>query len=576
MAPSDKSVAPDSNATPAVSIDAQLQASGAPFEIAEIELNGTACRVFRRAPATLNQVFAAARQFPDKEFIVYNEQRLTYAQVFAQAAALADTIARRIDVKKGSRIAIVMHNRPEWIISFIAIASLGATAVLVNSRGTANELQAALAVSDSELIIADEGRARLLGDEQRPLIVVASERDSALATNGAWQSFADAIDGWQNASLQLTDVAPDDEAIVMFTSGTTGGAKGALLSHRNVLAGLMNIQYSMAVVGTQVAARYGIDLATLSAMRPPAALLVFPLFHSSGCYSVLLSNMLAGGKIVILPKWNAEHALDLIERERIAGFAGSPTMWWDMLQIDRTKRDTNSIFSVGVGGQALHKKLLEEVAAAFPQAMVGVGYGMTETNGTICQLVGPALLERPSASGRILPTAEVKIVCDDGNEAASDEVGEVWVRGAMVMLGYCGNPKATADALRPDGWLRTGDMARIDGEGYLYIVDRKKHIVISGGENISCTEVEAAALEFPGVSHAAAMGIADARLGEKLVLAMVAQSSVDDEALKKHIAERLAIYKVPRQIVRLDALPYNALGKVNRALLSQQVDELLS
>jgi acyl-CoA synthetase (AMP-forming)/AMP-acid ligase II len=361
----------------------------------------------------------------------------------------------------------------------------------------------------------------------------------------------------------------------MFTSGTTGGAKGALLSHRNVLTGLMNIQYSMAVVGTQVAARYGIDLATLSAMRPPAALLVFPLFHSSGCYSVLLSNVLGGGKIVILPKWNAEHALDLIERERIAGFAGSPTMWWDMLQIDRTKRDTNSIFSVGVGGQALHKKLLEEVAAAFPQAMVGVGYGMTETNGTICQLVGPALLERPSASGRILPTAEVKIVRDDGSEAACDEIGEVWVRGAMVMQGYCGNPKATADALQRDGWLRTGDMARIDGEGYLYIVDRKKHIVISGGENISCTEVEATALEFPGVSHAAAMGIADARLGEKLVLAMVASSSVDDDALKKHIGERLAIYKVPRQIVRLEALPYNALGKVNRAALLPQVTALV-
>lgn len=569
MAPSDNS---NASTTPAASIDAQLQAAGGPFEIAEIELNGATCRVFRRAPTTLTQVFAAARQYADKEFIVYNERRLTYAEVFAQASNLAGNIAQRIDVKKGSRIAIVMHNRPEWIISFIAIASLGATAVLVNSRGTANELQAALAVSNSELIIADEGRARLLAEQTLPMIVVADGQGSEFAP--AWQSFADAVAGSNDANLQLADVAPDDEAIVMFTSGTTGGAKGALLSHRSVLAGLMNIQYSMAVVGTQVAARYGIDLATLSSMRPPAALLVFPLFHSSGCYSVLLSNMLGGGKIVILPKWNAERALDLIENERIAGFAGSPTMWWDMLQIDRTKRDTNSIFSVGVGGQALHRKLLEEVAAAFPQAMVGVGYGMTEANGTISQLVGPALLERPSASGRILPTAEVKIIRDDGSEAAVDEIGEIWVRGAMVMMGYCGNPKATADALHPEGWLRTGDMARIDPDGYLYIVDRKKHIVISGGENISCTEVEAAALEFPGVSHAAAMGIPDARLGEKLVLAMVAESSVDDETLKKHIAERLAIYKVPRQIVRLEALPYNALGKVNRAALLPQVQAL--
>ena len=573
MASSDNSNAVQSDASLAAAIDAQLQAPGAPFEIEDIELDGNRCRVFRHAPATLGQVIAAARQHADKEFIVYNDVRLSYAQVFAQAAALAGTIAQRYDAKKGSRIAIVMHNRPEWIIGFIAIAALGATAVLVNSRGTAGELRAALDVSDSVLVIADEGRARLLGGQERPLIVVAAERDSKF--DAGWHPFADAVAGWESAELQIAGTTPADEAIVMFTSGTTGGAKGALLSQRNVLAGVMNIQYSMAVVGTQVAARYGIDLATLSAMRPPAALLVFPLFHSSGCYSVLLSNMLGGGKIVILPKWNAEHALDLIERERIAGFAGSPTMWWDMLQIDRTKRDTNSIFSVGVGGQALHRKLLEEVAAAFPQAMVGVGYGMTETNGTISQLVGPALLERPSASGRILPTAEVRIVLDDGSDAATNEVGEVWVRGAMVMQGYCGNPKATAEALVPGGWLRTGDMARIDADGYLHIVDRKKHIVISGGENISCTEVEAAALEFPGVSHAAALGIPDARLGEKLVLAMVAQPGVDDDALKKHIADRLAIYKVPRQIVRLDALPYNALGKINRAGLLPQVEALL-
>lgn len=565
-------MAPSAPSPTAASIDAQLQAPGAPFEIEEIRLNGNACKVFRRAPTTLLQVLAAAQQFSDREFIVYEGLRLTYAETFARAAALAAAIGEQIEARKGSRIAIVMHNRPEWIISFIAILSRGATAVLVNSRGTAGELLAALDVSDAELVIADEGRALLLADQRRPLIVVPGDDPSRWQPR--WHSFAAATAAWPDSTLTLAAVAPEDEAIVMFTSGTTGGAKGALLDHRSVATGLMNIQYSMAVVGTQVAARYGVDLATLSAMRPPAALLVFPLFHSSGCYSVLLSNMLSGGKIVILPKWNAERALDLIESERIAGFAGSPTMWWDMLQIDRGRRDTNSIFSVGIGGQALHKKLLEEVAAAFPQAMVGVGYGMTETNGTLCQLVGPALLERPSASGRILPTAEVRIMRDEQTEAAVDEPGEVWVRGAMVMRGYCGNPQATAAALRPDGWLRTGDIARIDGDGYLYIVDRKKHIVISGGENISCTEVEAAALEFPGVAHAAAMGVADERLGEKLVLAIVAAPAVDDEALKQFIGSKLAIYKVPRRIVRLDALPYNALGKVNRALLAQQLDAL--
>jgi long-chain acyl-CoA synthetase len=264
-------------------IGAQLQAPGAPFEIAEIELNGRACRVFKRSPPTLNAVFAGARQFAEREFIVYNEERISYGEAFAKAAALADTLARQFSVKKGTRVAVAMHNRPEWIISFIAIASLGATAVLVNSRGTASELKAALDSSDSELIIADEGRAHLLTDQnqQRPMIVVASQRDSQLAAG--WLPFSTAIAQWENSTLQFAEVEPDDDAIVMFTSGTTGGAKAALLSQRSVLVGLMNIQYSMAVVGTQVAAQYGVDLATLSAMRPPAALLVFPLFHSSGC-----------------------------------------------------------------------------------------------------------------------------------------------------------------------------------------------------------------------------------------------------------------------------------------------------
>jgi acyl-CoA synthetase (AMP-forming)/AMP-acid ligase II len=250
-------------------------------------------------------------------------------------------------------------------------------------------------------------------------------------------------------------------------------------------------------------------------------------------------------------------------------------MWWDVLQIDRSQRNTSSIYSIGIGGQALHKKLLQEIATAFPQAMVGVGYGMTETNGTLCQLVGPALLERPSASGRILPTAEVKIMRDDNTAAAENEVGEVWVRGAMVMREYCGNPSATAQALRSDGWLQTGDLARIDSDGYLHIVDRKKHIVISGGENISLTEVEASALEFASIAQAAALGLPDERLGERLVLVVVGKSGivVDDEALKKHIGTQLAIYKVPRQIIHTDNLPYNALGKVNRAELLQRITQ---
>lgn len=549
-------------------IAAQLTAAGAPFELTEIERDGQRCRVFRRAPATLGDLYLAADRFAGQTFTVFNEQRLTYAEGLAQAGALAASLAR-LGIGQGSRVALVMHNRPEWMIAFIAVTALGASAVLVNSRGTAPELAAALTDTGCALAITDTSRARLIAERQPALPQIVVE-DGELSAG--WTAFEEAIAGWRSARLQPAAVAPDDEAVIMFTSGTTGGAKGVLLSHRGVLNGLMNIQYSMAVIGARLAARYGAEAMAAAAARQPSSLLVFPLFHSSGCYSVFLSNFMRGGKVVVLQKWNAEAALDLIEREQIGAFSGSPTMVWDMLRLDRSSRNLDALVSVGVGGQALSPQLMREITAAFPRAMLGAGYGMTETNGSVCMVAGDELLERPTTSGRVLPTAELKIVDAEGNELPTGEVGEIWMRGAMLMSGYCNHPEATAKALQ-GGWMHSGDMGRLDEDGFLHVVDRIKDIVIAGGENISCTEVENAAVEHPAVAEAAAFGLADERLGERLVLAVVpaAGATVDEEALKRHIGERLAIYKVPRQIVCCASLPRNAMTKVNRAELRRQL-----
>jgi len=542
-------------------IRAGLTAPGAPFELRSIEIEGAPRRVFCNAPQTLADVYRSVKQYEERVFTVYNGEHMNYSEALRKAAALGQHIEARGGAVRGARIAIAMNNRPEWMIAFIAVTAIGATAVLINSRGTAPEIKAALDHTDATLVIADAQRAQLLADDARDLIVV---RDDAAAPARA-VDFNAAVAGWENASLEPAAIDPEDEAVVMFTSGTTGGAKAALLTHRSVLTGLMNIQFSMAVVGARLTALYGAEAMAAAAKRQPSAMLCVPLFHSSGCYAIFLSNFIRGGKVVILPKWNAAQAVELIEREQVAAFSGSPTMLWDLLRTDRSGRDLSTLVSVGIGGQALQPQLMREIIAAFPRAILGAGYGMTEVNGSVCMVAGQELMDRPTSSGRIIPSAEVRIVDDNGADVAPGETGEIWVRGAMTMRGYCKRPEATAEVLS-DGWLRTGDMARIDDEGYLHVIDRKKDIVISGGENISFTEVEGAAIEHPAIAETAAFGVDDERLGERLILAVVVKDGhqLNEEALKQHVAERLAIYKVPREIYFRGPLQRNALGKVNR------------
>lgn len=539
---------------------AALTQTGAPYEMRTVEIAGIPKRVFCNAPQSLGAAYRRCSEYAPRVFSVYGDQRLSYGEALGKAAALSRTLAARYGVTRGSRVAIAMHNRPEWMLAFIAITALGATAVLINSRGTAAEIAAALAETDVALVIADDARARLIAqsDHRYPLLVTDMPEPEE-------QSLAGACSGWENATLESVATQPDDEAVVMFTSGTTGGSKAVLLDQLGVITGLTNIQFSMAVIGQRIAARH--DPATLAAIaaRQPSTLLAVPLFHSSGCYSIFLSNLLRGGKVVILPKWNAAQALDLIEREQIMAFSGSPTMLWDMLRIDRSERNLDSLLSLGVGGQALQPQLLRETVAAFPRAVMGGGYGMTEANGSVCLIAGEDLLQRPTSSGQVIATAELCLTDNDGKPVAPGEVGEITVRGAMVMRGYCKRPEETAAVLR-NGWLLTGDLGYLDADGYLYVIDRKKDIVISGGENIACSEVEAVAMEYPGVTEVGAFGVPDARLGEILVLAVVTADgrTVDTAALKNHIAAALAIYKVPRDIFYCAELPRNALGKLNR------------
>lgn len=551
-----------------------LTAPGAPFEMRTVDVEGHPCRVFCNGPQNLSDVYQIAAAHAQLTLTILDDKHVSYAEVLGKAAALARFLTQNIggpDIR-GKRIAIVMSNRPEWMISFIAVTASGATAVLVNSRGTSAEVAAALDETDSVIVIADERRAHLVvGDARSQPVIVVSDAETGSAARPGWFGFAEATQGWERANLEPVAVQPDDEAIIMFTSGTTGKSKAALFSHRGVLMGLMHIQLSGALVGPHIVARRGNDAFGGAAAKQPASLLAFPLFHVSGCYAVFLVTLIRGGKIVILPKWDAAAALTLIEREQIASFAGAPAMYWDMLRLDRSRWSSKSLLSVGAGGQAFAPTLYRDIATAFPLAVLGVGYGMTECSGTVCTIAGEDLDRHDTASGRVFPSVDVRIVDEEGVEVPIGKRGEILMRGAMLMREYCKQAQATAEVLQ-DGWLRTGDIGLVDAEGYLHVVDRKKNIVISGGENISCNEVEAAVMEHGSVAQAAAFSAPDERLGEQIVVAVVLLEgkALSEEALKTHMGERLAAYKVPRCVMFLDSLPRNATEKVVRHELLRQ------
>lgn len=555
------------------SIVDRLTAKGAPFEFETVSVRGTRCRVFKNTPPYLSTLYANLDVFSDRIFAVYEGRRLSYADVIAQAATLAAHLREHHDIGRGSRVAIVMRNAPEWVVAFLAITSLGGVAVLVNSRGTADDIAYCLTSTKCDLAIADRRCAGGLGNTEAaelPCLVtdvpVAGETgsgslDEILATASAGQ-------------LEHTECAPEDPALILFTSGTTGHPKGALLTHRGVMTALRTNEFSNALIGAQMAARYGIDLETLAANRPqPSTLLMFPLFHVSGCHSVLLPALVQGGKIVFMRRWNAEDALRLVETEKITTFPGVPTMHWDLLQVaDRDKYDLTSMSALSIGGQATPVPLLEALQQAFPSAVIGTGYGMTETNGAITMTIGDEFIADPKSCGKAVATTDIRMLGDDGEWADDGEPGEICVRGATVMAGYDNRPEANAEAFR-DGWFRTGDVGYFDSAQRLYIVDRQTDMVISGGENIYCAEVERVCSEHPAVLEVATFGVPDDRLGEKLIGMLRLRDGHATQAadIRSYLEANLAAYKVPKDILIVDEpLPRNPAGKVLKPVLREQ------
>jgi long-chain acyl-CoA synthetase len=538
---------------------AAVTAPGERYEVETIEVGGVPVKAFKNAPPSLREIFATARLRGDDTFLVYEDERWSFAEVMRHVDAMASLLVDHYGVRRGDRVAIGMRNYPEWVIAFAAITSVGAVSVSLNAWWTADELDYALDDCGASVLVADIERI----DRSRPVCQRLGCRMLAVRAPG---ELPDDVDRWEDvrplgAAMPDIAVAPDDDATILYTSGTTGHPKGAVSTHRAIVQALMGFGCKTAIDRLRRPPTPEAEAASL----PPAFILIVPLFHVTGCVPVMLSCFSAGLKLVMMYRWDADRALELIERERVTNFVGVPTQSWDLLESPRfADTDTSSLVSVGGGGAPAPPELVKRVASSFTAGKPNIGYGMTETNAYGPGNSGQDYVDHPTSTGRATPILEIAVRDEAGHDLPVGERGEIWFKGPHLIRGYWNKPEATAETI-VDGWLRTGDIGRVDAEGFVYVEDRAKDMVLRGGENVYCAEVEAAIYEHPAVYEAAVFGVPHERLGEEVATVVYVRPGHDltvDE-LQAHVGERLAPFKVP-SIVRLvhEALPRNPAGKI--------------
>jgi long-chain acyl-CoA synthetase len=497
------------------------------------------------------------------EAVISGEERLTFADLDRHSEQLAKALAAR-GIAKGDRVGIAMRNCPSWIVAYMAILKAGGVATLLNGWWQPAEMAHAIALTEPKLILADRARADRLqqcevgGFELVPL-QVDRHLEEALAP-----LLSAATDG-----VELPDVAPDDEATILFTSGSTGDSKGALSTHRAVTTAVYAYATGLMVL---------LGLLTSEGRAPsspPRTLVNIPLFHVTGEVPVMLNSFVVSRAMVIMPKWDAGEALRLIEKEKISYFVGVPTMSLELMtHPDRDKYDLSSLTDIAAGGAARPVSHVERLKKEFPNSQPALGYGLTETNAVGCSNFWGNYAEKPDSTGRAQkPFVEIAILGDGDRHLPTGERGEIAIRSAANISGYWRSPEATAAAFTDDGYLRTGDVGYLDEDGYLFIVDRKKDIIIRGGENISCAEVEAALYACEAVAEAAVFGVPCERLGETPVAVVHAHpgSELDEAALFAFLQGRIAAFKVPERIVfSAEPLPRLGTGKIDKVAIRSE------
>ncbi len=545
---------------------ASLTGPGAPFGWTVQEVDGVPVRLYDNAVPDMRAVWAMSAAHGDKDYLVYGDERYSYADAHTRVRALAHSLRNDYGVGPGTRVALSMRNYPEWVLSHWAALSLGAAVVGMNSWWTRPEMEFALEDSEPAVLIVDGERLERLGPSRRNVPLVVARHDGDIpASARRWAAVADPSTA--PGALPEVGIDPDDDALIFYTSGTTGFPKGAQLTHRGVAHNLMNMIFVTAC-GDAARAHRAARAGGGDGPTPPAAevtaLLPVPLFHVTGCNCVMHTVTIAGGCLVLMYRWDPATALRLIEAERVTVFTGVPSMSRELLQHpDWERTDTSSLRSMGGGGAAVPADLVRRIDDGLSEGRPGVGYGLTETAGVATAISNEFYLARPSSVGPLVPCMEARVVDAEGSPLDPGQRGELLLRGPNVMKGYLNQPDATAEAM-VDGWFRTGDVAEIDDHGWVHICDRIKDVVIRGGENIHCSEVEATIYELDEVAEAAVFGVPDERLGEEVAAAvvLVPGAVLDAAGLAAHLEGRLARFKHPRHVTFLDEpLPRNANGK---------------
>jgi len=555
----------------------QLTSAGAPFALGEATVRGIPMTTFASAPPTMRMLWEMTAGRGDDTYLVYEDERYSYGEIHALVRRFAQVLRDEHGVGSGDRVALAMRNYPEWVVGYWATVSIGAAVVGMNAWWTGPEMQYGLEDSRPKVLVCDDERLeRVLPhlDGLRavaPLHVISVRSDRPLPADAVrWEDTVRAHDAPD--ALPAATIDPDDDATIFYTSGTTGFPKGAQLTHRGSVHNIMHLVFWTTV--TQMAEALAVAAGDLPApvspagATPPKAVFMAPtpLFHVTACNCLLHPCTMAGGTLVLTYKWDPARALELIERERVTNFSGVPTMSRELLaHPDWSRRDTSSLLGMGGGGAALQPDLVEKIDKSLSKGVPSTGYGLTETHGIVTANSARFFLAKPASCGPVMPTLEKKLVDEAGQdlEPGPDVVGQLCVRGPVVIKGYLNRPEATADAIR-DGWFNTGDIARVDEDGFVYIVDRAKDMVLRGGENVYCSEVETAMYTHPDVAECAVFGIPDERLGEEVAAAVVPApgSSLDEATLREHLAARIARHKIPARMWFLDEpLPRNANGK---------------
>ncbi len=543
----------------------RLTAPGGKFEMETVTIGGVATRVWKNAPPSLRYLIEAARGHGERVFTIYEDERVTYEATWRAVTTLAAHL-RTLGIGPGDRVALAMRNLPEWPVAFFAATAIGAVMVPLNAWWTGAEMAYGLADSGARVLITDDERHHRLEDiyatipslEQvlvsravAPLTGIAAPLEDVIGASSLWATLPD-------QPLPDAVIAPDDDATIFYTSGTTGAPKGALGTHRNMMSNILTGGYS----GARSALRRG---EMPPEPTPRVTLTVIPLFHVTACSAGMMGVIATGSTMIFMRKWDTVRAMEIIEREKVNVTGGVPTIAWQLIEHpDRGNYDLSSLESIAYGGAPSAPELVRRIHTELG-ALPGNGWGMTETMATVTHHGAEDYLNRPSSAGPPAPVVDLKIVAEDGVTALPiGEVGELWARGPMIVKGYWNKPEATATTFI-DGWVRTGDLARLDEEGFCYIVDRAKDMIIRGGENIYSSEVENVLYAHPAVTDCALIGLPHRTLGEEPVavvhLAPGAQAS--EAELQAWVRERLAAFKTPVAIRFVpETLPRNANGKI--------------